>query len=105
MIARNASTEIEQEFIEALKNSNPVGISAILDRKIEAEKDLQRYAVDAEARQIFSQKISEYSLVLENLQTVLTANKSAIVQDIQVVNFPADPFGRVIDLGAWTPDQ
>ncbi len=105
MAARNASMEIEQQFVDALRDSNPVGISLILDRKIEAEKDIQKYSVDAEARQIFTQKVSEYSLVLENLKTILTMNRAAIAQDIQVVNFPSDPFGRVIAPGAWTPHQ
>lgn len=101
-ISKKASLIAEQEFLDALKNSNPVGISSILDKKIEAEKLLQQNAVDAEARRIFAQKISEYTLILENLQTVLVANRAAIVQDIRVVNFPSDPFGRVIAPGAWT---
>ena len=99
--AKEASIKAEQEFLVALQNSNPVGISGILDKKIEAEKMLQQYAVDAEAREIFAQKISEYTLVLSNLQTVLTANREAIVQNIQVVNFPSDPFNRVISPRSW----
>lgn len=99
--AKKESTKAEQEFLVALQNSNPVGISGILDKKIEAEKMLQQYAVDAEAREIFTQKISEYSLILYNLQTVLTANREAIVQNIQVVNFPSDPFNRVISPDSW----
>lgn len=99
--AKEESTRAEQEFLSALQNSNPVGISTILERKIEAEKQLQQNAVDAEARQIFAHKISEYSVVLSNLQTVLTANREAIVQDIQVVNFPSDPFESVISPDSW----
>jgi len=104
-VSREASLIAEQEFLDALQNSNPVGISFILDRKIEAEKLLQQNAVDAEARRIFTEKIAEYTLILENLQTVLVANRAAIVQDIQVVNFPADPFGRVISPGDWMSGQ
>ncbi len=100
--ARNASLESETLFLDALKTSNPEDISLLLDRKIEAEKDLQKFSVDAEARRIFAQKTSEYVLVLENIQTVLIANRAAIAQDIQVVNFPEDPFGRVISPSAWT---
>lgn len=99
--AKQQSLQAEQEFLAALKNSNPVGISAILERKIEAEKQLQQNAVDAEARQIFAQKISEYDVVLNNIQTILTINREAIVQNIQVVNFPSDPFDRVISPSAW----
>ncbi len=104
-VARKVSMEAEQEFLDALQKSNPVGISVILDRKIEAEKLLQQYAVDEEARRIFSQKITEYTLVLENIQTVLVVNRAAIVQDIRVVNFPSDPFGRVVSPSSWTSDQ
>jgi hypothetical protein len=100
-IVRNQSLEFEQEFLNALQSSNPVGIAVILDKKIEAEKSLQQHAVDAEAREIFAQKISEYGLILENMQTLLTMNRDSIVQDIQVVNFPADPFGRVIPPEEW----
>jgi len=104
-VSREASLIAEQEFLDALQNSNPVGISFILDRKIEAEKLLQKNAIDAEVRRIFTEKISEYTLILENLQTVLVANRAAIVQDIQVVNFPADPFVRVISPGDWMGGQ
>lgn len=99
--AKDTSTIAEQAFLSALKNSDPVGISDILEQKIEAEKMLQQYAVDAEARSIFSQKVSEYNLILLNLQTVLVANRDAIVQNIQVVNFPADPFQRVLSPDSW----
>ena len=99
--AKEQSLQAEGEFLAALQNSNPVGISAILERKIEAEKQLQQNAVDAEARQIFAQKISEYDVILNNIQTVLTMNREAIVQDIQVVNFPSDPFDRVISPSSW----
>ena len=104
-VAQNISVAVEQEFINALRNSNPEGISEILDKKIAAEKDLQKFSIDAEARQIFVQKISEYWLVLENVQTALTMNRAAIAQDIRVVNFPSDPFGRVISPEAWQVPQ
>lgn len=99
--SKEESTRAEQEFLAALQDSNPVGISGILDEKIEAEKFLQQYAIEAEAREIFAQKISEYRVVLANLQTVLTANREAIVQNIQVVNFPLDPFNRVLAPDSW----
>lgn len=99
--AQTQSLEAERNFLEAMKNSDPNNIGSYLVQKGEAEKDLQRYAVAAEGRRIFSQKISEYAQVLDSVKTAVTVNRRALEEDIQVVEFPSDPFRRVIPLESW----
>ena len=101
--AQELSLASEQKFLDAMKASDPTNIGAYLNQKAEAEKNLQKYAVAAEGRRIFVDKVSEYQAVLENVQTAVTVNREALIQDIQVVSFPADPFGRVINLEQWQP--
>lgn len=101
--AQEQSIASEQQFLNAMQESDPTNIGDYLYQKGEAEKDVQKHAVAAEGRRIFSEKIGEYQSILLNVQTAVTVNRDALIQDIQVVNFPADPFGRVIPLEQWTP--
>ncbi len=101
--AQELSLIAEQQFINAMSASDPTNIGTYLNQKADAEKDVQRHAVAAEGRRIFSQKILSYTQVLTNVQTAVTVNRQALEQNIQVVGFPADPFQRVIPMEQWTP--
>lgn len=101
--AQEQSLISEQQFLDAMTASDPTNIGHYLNQKAEAEKNVQIYAVAAEGRRIFAEKIAEYSSVLDNVKTAVTVNRQALAQDIQVVNFPSDPFGRVIPLESWQP--
>ncbi len=99
--AKEQSLANEELFLEAMKSSDPVSIGYFLGQKADFEKDVQLYAVEAEGRKIFSEKISQYTQTLANVKTAVTANRKALEQNIKVVNFPADPFGRVIPASQW----
>lgn len=88
----------EAAFLRALDRSDPENLETFLKKKIEAEEKELRYSIQAEARQILGEKITQYRLVLENVYENIDTNREALVQDIRVVDFPNDPFGRVIPL-------
>ena len=51
---------------------------------------------EREIRTMTLKKMSEYGAALQNIEDSLIANKDAIINNIQVVDFAKDPFERVI---------
>lgn len=97
----NEATEYERLFLQAMNTSDPTGIDEFLAKKIAAEKGQIANGIEAESRRILSQKVDSYAQVLKNLHEYLLANKKALVKDVQVVDFPEDPFNRIVPLETW----
>jgi hypothetical protein len=95
------ATEYERLFLEAMNKSDPAGIDQFLAKKIEAEKKQLENGIEKESRQYLAEKIDSYAQVLVNLREYLIANRKALVKDVQVVQFPEDPFHRIIPLETW----
>ncbi|MBT3348825.1 hypothetical protein HN954_00060 [bacterium] len=95
----------ESQFVTALSKSDPTGLEEFLAQKIEAEKNELAFSIEAEAREILWGKIDSYRVVLENVFQNISTNHDAIVQDIRVVDFPSDPFGRVIPIKNLSPAE
>ncbi len=95
------STEYERLFLDAMNKSDPTGIDTYLEKKIEFEKKQTENGIQKESRQYLSEKIDSYAQVLMNLREYLIANRKALIKDVQVVQFPEDPFNRVIPLETW----
>lgn len=98
---KQVSQTNEAAFLAALDRRDPTGLDQFLKAKIQAEKKYTELAMQAEARAILMEKLGGYMPILTNVDTVLHVNRDAIVQDIRVVDFTGDPFGRVIDLSTW----
>lgn len=98
---KQVSQTNEAAFLAALDRRDPGGLDQFLEEKIAAEKKYTELAMQAEARAILIEKLGGYMPILTNVDTVLHVNRDAIVQDIRVVDFTGDPFGRVIDLQTW----
>jgi len=95
------ATEYERLFLNAMNKSDPVGIDQFLEKKIEAEKNQLENGIEKESRQYLSQKVDSYAQVLMNLREYLIANRKALIKDVQVVQFPEDPFNRIVPLKDW----
>ena len=95
------ATEYERLFLEAMNKSDPAGIDQFLAKKIEAEKKQLENGIEKESRQYLAEKIDSYAQVLVNLREYLIANRKALIKDVQVVQFPEDPFHRIIPLETW----
>ena len=91
----------ETAFFDAIDNSDPTRISEFLTQKIDADKRQLEYSTQSEARTILLEKMGAYDEVLRNVHENITANRAALVEDIRVVEFPEDPFGRVQSLEEW----
>ena len=95
------ATKYEQMFLNAMNKSDPVGIDQYLAKKIAAEKKQLENGIEKESRQYLVEKVESYSQVLMNLREYLVANRQALIKDVQVVQFPEDPFNRIVPFQTW----
>ena len=100
-VERQVTIAQETAFFDAIERSDPTHISKFLAQKIDADIKQLKYSTQSEARTILLQKIGAYDEVLRNVHENITANRAALIENIRVVEFPEDPFGRVVSPEQW----
>ena len=76
-------------------------IPLLIQQKSEHSKNFSANKTEDEIRQTVLLTMERYDKSLRSLYEVVFANQEAIAHDIQVVNFPSDPFSRVITPAQW----
>jgi hypothetical protein len=95
----------KQALGRLLKDSNPSYFDETWVQMMASEKRSIEYLREMQLRQQLVQSMGRYYLGLKDSYEMLMANERAIVENIQVVNFPWDPFGRVISPTQWRSGQ
>jgi len=95
------SINAEKLFLNAVSATRPEIISSSLEQKIDSAKRFSELQHRAEARRIILEKMENYDRAIRNLREIMIANKDAIIKDIRVVQFPVDPWGRVLSPTEW----
>lgn len=102
--------KVEHEKFKAalgklLKEANPGHFDETWDSMMISEKRSLEYLREMQLRQQLVRSMGRYYLGLKDTYEMLMANRRAIVENIQVVNFSWDPFGRVISPMQWRAGQ
>ena len=69
--------------------------------KIAADKNFRAAQSHQKFRQILQQKIDAHAAALAQISEILTANKKILIQNLQVVEFPNDPFDPILTPAEW----
>lgn len=106
--AANAQTLFNQ-YNTALTNAYNAkqtgSFPSLIEGKAQASKDFTANQAEADVRRLLIQHMEQYDKSVRSLYEVIYANQAAIAQDIRVVNFPSDPFGRVLTPAQWRSGQ
>ncbi len=92
-------------FLESVKGYDPVNANEILNKKIIAEQDYFKHKNNIRARELVLEKINKITNDLSQYREIMIANQKAIEADIQVVDFPADPFNKILTPDEWRTFQ
>ena len=103
-VATNEKTKSktnESSFFNAIKVYDYNNIRISLEKMISTEQKSIDARSEGTARKIVLQKMEGLDKSLRNLKEMLNANKAAIIEDIQVVEFSFDPFDRILTPSEW----
>ena len=92
---------LKNAYFAALARMDFRNIDSILNQKIEIEKSLVQIFYELETRTQMLEQLTQYGWNLQQFDQSIRANRDAIIQNIQVVRFEFDPFGRVISPEQW----
>ena len=92
---------LKNAYFAALARMDFRNIDSILNQKIEIEKSLVQIFYELETRTQMLDQLTQYGWNLQQFDQSIRANRDAIIQNIQVVRFEFDPFGRVISPEQW----
>lgn len=85
----------------AVQLKQAVNLPSLIQQKAEQSKNFSMNKTESEVRETVLATMERYDRSLRSLYEVVFANQEAIAHDIQVVNFPSDPFNRVITPAQW----
>jgi len=91
----------ESLILDLLKKFESININKLINEKISYDKLLKEQVIHINVRKILKNKIESYTKYLIQFQNNIITNKKAIIENIQVVDFPNDPFERVITPTEW----
>ncbi|MDH3324365.1 MAG: hypothetical protein OEL89_01890 [Candidatus Peregrinibacteria bacterium] len=98
---KTKSNTNQNNFFNAVKFYKYEDLRIYLEKMIDSEQKNTNAKSEATARKIVLQKMEGFDKSLRNLKEMLNANQTAIIEDIQVVNFPIDPFDRILTPSEW----
>ncbi len=90
-----------EAFFNALHAFQGFEAETFLDQKVKAEQNVVKYSALASGRNIILQNIQHYDSRLRRLYQDLVANKEAVIQNIQVVDFPDSSLEIILSPLEW----
>ncbi len=100
-IEKKIAIQKSKEISEAFSNANAIKAEQSLFEKITAEQNMANLANKMKWHKTILFEIEKYDRGLRSFHENIVANKAALIQNIQVVNFPNDPFARTISPAEW----
>lgn len=85
----------------AVQQKSASQLTSLVQQKAQHSKTFSENKTEDEIRQTVLLTMERYDKALRSLYEIIYANQEAIARDIQVVNFPVDPFNRVIAPAQW----
>ncbi len=98
---KTTKNQTRQQINQQIENTNSQKIEKLLAQHAEANDKAYRASSSAEIRRVLSEKLRKISASMSSLQTIMQANRQAIIKDVRVVDFASDPFGRVLTPAQW----
>jgi hypothetical protein len=97
----NIAKQSGKEVTVAFQKADVVNAEQSLFNKITAEQKVAILSNQMKWYKTVFFEIEKYDRGLQTFYENIVANKAALIQDIQVVNFPNDPFSRTISPTEW----
>lgn len=85
----------------ALTQANGSNIEQLVKQKSQASEDHTYNSTNEQINTWLIARIEQYDKSLRSVYEIIFANQAAIIKDVRVVNFPRDPFERVITPAQW----
>lgn len=85
----------------AVQQKQASQLSILVQQKADQSRAFSENKTEDEIRQTVLLTMERYDKALRSLYEIIYANQEAIARDIQVVNFPIDPFNRVLEPAQW----
>ena len=95
----------ENAFLASFRNFDARTAQIALDQNIEAQKALVENKSNLEAKKLALSNMEQYDKFLRNMYQNIRANRTALIENIQIVFFPNDPFHQILTPAEWQGKQ
>ncbi len=103
--AQQQADALSAQIGPALDSLSSDRTQTLLAQHITAKNQVYEAQAQNEIVRLIITKLDEQSNGLRTIAQSIYANQAALIQDIRVVDFPSDPFGRVIPYEQWQQQQ